>query len=115
MSLINRNVFLLSPKKPLFDWCNEIFPDDPMEFNRKPFGYDQAHAYLIPELDSPLHFEKWIQKYYHQFFEDQLEGWCTDETLWPKKLTFKMFQDWFDISYQSMVIDTIPDVPIKYD
>jgi len=70
MSLINRNVFLLSPKKPLFDWCNQIFPDDPMEFNRKPFGYDQAHAYLIPELDSPLHFEKWIQKYYHQFFED---------------------------------------------
>ncbi|MBE7413296.1 MAG: hypothetical protein HS129_14755 [Leptospiraceae bacterium] len=115
MSIINRDVFLLSPKKPLFDWSNKIFPDDPIKFDRKPFDHDEAHAYLIPELDSPKDFKKWIQKNYRQFFEEQLFGWCTDETLWPRKLTFKMFQDWFDISYQSMVFDTIPDEPVEYD
>ena len=40
--------------------------------------------------------------------------WYTDESLWPKKRTLKMFREWFAIEYRSMVWD-LDTTPLEYE
>jgi hypothetical protein len=114
MSIINRSTIILFHKKPLIEWQNSIFPDDTMEYEEDFFKNDMAHVYLIPELDFEENLELYLKENFEHIFEDVLEDWCTDDKLWPKKLTYAMFKDWFHINYQSMVIDTL-DEPIVKD
>lgn len=39
------------------------------------------------------------------FFEHILEAWILDESAWPQKRTLKMFREWFDVEYSSIVWD----------
>ncbi len=51
MSLINRDAMLIFPKKPLYDWQNSIFPEDPIDMEDDPFGNENGSVYLIPEMN----------------------------------------------------------------
>jgi hypothetical protein len=46
-------------------------------------------------------------------FEDFLEGWYQDNSLWPKVLGPELFEKWFAIENHSMVIDTIDEPVLK--
>ena len=48
------------------------------------------------------------------FFEHSLNEWFTDETMWPKNRTRKMFHEWFDIEFHSMVWD-MEEEPLAYE
>ena len=48
---------------------------------------------------------KWVEKRWEFFFENVLYGWITEEGLWPKDRTLKMFWSWFDIKISSLVLD----------
>ncbi|MCB1143047.1 MAG: hypothetical protein KDK54_12445 [Leptospiraceae bacterium] len=115
MSLVNRCVMLISPKAPLYDWVNSIFPDDPIEPSSDPFSHDEGTVFLIPEIETTEEFEEWIYENFKVFFEGLLEEWCTDETLWPKELTYEQFKDWFYISFQTLVYDTLEEDILKED
>ena len=39
------------------------------------------------------------------FFEHILGSWIIYESEWPKKRTLKIFREWFDIEYKSMIWD----------
>ena len=114
MSLINRCGMITFPLQPVFDWQNKIFPDDPISIDGDPFGHENGTIYLIPEMETFEQFEKWIQKNYKVFFEELLFGWCTDESLWPAKRNHKMFREWFHVSFQPMVFDTL-NISLKHD
>jgi len=62
-------------------------------------------VYLINEDDAE-NLEEWISLNFMQLFESQLEGWYTDEALWPKKRNIKLFNEWFDVECHSVIIDT---------
>src|SRR5438874_5738361 len=59
----------------------------------------------LPEIwqdsDQPAILE-WC---YDILFEEQLESWWTDEALWPKERDLKMFLDWFEVEFHSLVLD----------
>jgi hypothetical protein len=101
---INRDVLILFPKQPLFDWANSVFPKDKMDCP-KLMEHDQGNIYLIPETNCPDDAIKYLKKNFKQFFEQQLFEWCIDEETWPEKLTWKLFEEWFHYSVQSMVMD----------
>ena len=42
-----------------------------------------------------------------EFFENELEGWYTDETLWPKNRDYKTFMEWIEVECHSVVLDTV--------
>lgn len=99
---------LLMPKKTLYDWVNSIFPNEPpVNIPFSPLENDEASVYLIPEFDCTEDFEKWIKKNFKPFFEDELLAWHTDPKTWPKNLTYNLFAEWFHISYQSLVLDSV--------
>ena len=109
---INRDILILFPKQPLLDWANRVMPDHKMECPTF-FAHDEANTYLIPETDSPEDALTELKVNFKLFFEEELFHWCVDENLWPEKLTWKMFEEWFHYSIQSMIVDVLDEPIIK--
>lgn len=103
---VNRDVLLVYPKKPLIDWVNYIFPDNPVTFSEE-MGHDDGTIFLLPEKGSVLDTIDYLKRNYKPIFEHELFDWCEDKSLWPQKLTWQLFEEWFYYSIQTMVMDTV--------
>lgn len=104
---IDRNAILVRPKKPFFEWMNEIFKED-----EPIWDLEENNIYLIREMDNNDDLKKWIKKNFDALFVNELNGWYTDPSAWPAKRTYKMFCEWFDVEVHSMVLD-LEDFPIE--
>jgi hypothetical protein len=93
---LDRHILVVKPKQPFFDWANEISQ------NTQKIENTMFRSYLISEDVDP---KKWLKKNYKRIFE--LE--CYEMTFFleevPKKVSFKMFQDWFTIEASVSVYD----------
>jgi len=111
---INRHLIILMPKQPVLDWIKRVDPNPP-NVTLDQLRLEQ-NAFLVPDdLDGQQDAEKWVQRRWQMFFEGFLAEWYTVESWWPQKRTFKMFKDWFDVQYHSMVWDMAAKVPITYE
>jgi hypothetical protein len=102
---INRIAIVVKCKQPVIDWVNKIFPEDPITDYFDGENEDKDEIFLVPLPHYGDDSEKILKRYYKDIFHFELWGWCTDEKLYPKALTWKMFNEWFDYTIQSMVID----------
>jgi hypothetical protein len=109
MREINRSLIILKPKQPFLDWGMAL--DDDEKFTLEELAEDSI-AYLIPELWDDSDQQKLLESYYDVLFQEQLAGWWTDETAWPQKRNLKMFLDWFDVEFHTLVFD-LCDEPIR--
>lgn len=100
---INRGLVIIIPKQPFYDWENAVFPE--RGFLANAATRVEHNSYLLEEYQLYDDPKKAFLKYWNFIFEDQLFGICTDETEWPEKLTWKLFTEWFDFYFSSMVID----------
>jgi hypothetical protein len=73
-----------------------------------------CRIYLVPDFEDEDVIEAAIEKYlknnYENIFRSELSAWYTDEKMFPK-ITYPLFRDWFDISINTMIFDTL-DEPI---
>jgi hypothetical protein len=111
---INRDVLILKPKQALFDWVQEVFGDELLE-EGDPFEHDESNVYLIPELRHYSESLEYLKENYQLFLEDELEDWVLDEEDWPKDVSWEKFQEFFHISIQSVVCDTLNEPIIAQD
>ncbi len=98
---LNRCAMIIQPKKPFYDWLryeDEHFDEDLLE------GY-YPKVVLIPDFEEEADCQKWLKKNYDKVFVDFLFGWYTDDSLWPAKRDFKLFQEWFEYRFHLMVFD----------
>jgi hypothetical protein len=107
LPLVYRCAVVVKPKQPMLDWMHTIDPaDNPtLEELRK-----DSHAYLVPDYEDAPDIDKAIDKYLKSNFTDiflnELTAWYTDPQMFPK-LTYPLFLAWFEISFHSMVFDTV--------
>ena len=107
--MVNRAVVLLRYREPAVRWINEADPDP----DAVPTTLDAANrertAYLISDADAEDHatLRRWIEDNFRGLWEEELEGWYTDETLWPEHRTLKKFDEWFDVECHTVVLDTV--------
>lgn len=97
---IDRNAIIVKPKKPFHDWLKSIYEEDKPLFEK-----NENNVYLIREMESIEKIRNWLKKNFDQIFINELNDWLTDEERWPKKRTFKMFEEWFDVEINSMILD----------
>jgi hypothetical protein len=104
--MINRAAIILKYKAPFIKWMNDSDPykDDP-GITIESVNIDRT-VYLIREDDAEK-LEEWISLNFKQLFESELEGWYTDESLWPKKRNKKLFNEWVEVQCHSVLIDTV--------
>ncbi len=104
MPPINRSVAIIRPKQPFVDWSNQL-PDFGSKISLDTFRED-CLAILIPEYGTKAG-KRYVEQMWEEIFEDQLWGWCTEESWWPKDRTKKLFRQWFEIEIHSMVVDSM--------
>jgi hypothetical protein len=99
--LVHRSALVVKPRQPFFNWLKSIDPEE----NTDELS-SESSVYLIQLFDEKEQIENWLKRSFGDLFEDQLNGWYTDESMWPQKRTLKMFKEWFDYSVHTMVWDT---------
>ncbi|MGD1847880.1 MAG: hypothetical protein ACFB10_21000 [Salibacteraceae bacterium] len=91
---------IVIPKQPYFDWDKAVFPEatpiqEMMEYN----------SYLLPEVELSFDPQKVMKKDWPWIFENELFSICTDESTWPEKRTWELFNEWFELQFSTLVLD----------
>jgi hypothetical protein len=112
MDTLNRSAIVVKPKQPFLDWLHAADPTSReltlLDMVREPT------IYLIPECDTNEDVEEVLNDLWEEIFEEQLAGWYTDTSTWPKNRTFDVFCHWFDWQHHSMLVD-LCDEPLIRD
>lgn len=104
--MVNRGAVILRYKDPFVKWIKEADPvKDSPEISLASANEDRT-VYLITDGDAE-NIDRWIRGNHGVLFESELEGWYTDESLWPKKRDLKTFKEWFEVECYSVVLDTV--------
>lgn len=98
--MINRAVVIVRPKQPFIDWALGL--DDS---GVAPSVDGEKTIYLVPEYGDDIEGIEVLSQGYDIIFEQELDGWHTDESAWPKNRSFSMFREWFEIEMHSLVLD----------
>jgi hypothetical protein len=98
MKTINRTAITITPKQPYIEWANSF--DDAEK-------YDKPHAttILIPDKYDEFNYESYLKKICKIVFEEELESWMAEPNDWPKKRTYKIFKEWFEVICSDMTWD----------
>jgi hypothetical protein len=115
---INRSLFVIRLKQPYVDWANALPDRSGTELESPHILEDlneDAPAYLVPEIADYSEIDLSLDKMWIVLFEEMLSGWTTDEGLWPKKRTRKMFKEWFEITVHSLIKDLWGKEPLEYN
>jgi len=64
---------------------------------------------LLPVVDSDEQAESFIKDIFQDLFELELSSWIVVDEMWPENITYKMFLEWFDVEFHSMVFDSLID------
>lgn len=93
---INRAAIIIKPLQPFLDWFANLYPNELDNVG-------EMTTYLI-SVDHDDE-EAWLKKEFDKLFRVELEGWHTNDKDWPQKRTYKMFKEWFQIDFSTMVYD----------
>jgi len=114
LNSLNRSAVIITPKQSFLDMVAHISGEKP-EKEASPLTEDESTIYLVEKADlDELTMEERLSDCYKDIFFEELEDWFADTSRWPEDVTWKEFEFWFNISFQSVVLDTV-DVDIDYD
>lgn len=107
--MLNRAAVLVRYKEPAVRWINEADPDPEARTLTLSEVNEEHTVYLISDGDADTKdtLARWIKHNYDWLFEAELEGWYTDESLWPQNRTLKMFREWFTVECHTVILDTV--------
>ena len=110
---VNRNLAILKLKEPFHSWLKAIqHPDGDLTAE----SLNQCcTALLIPDFALDEDSRAYIYSHYQAIFENELQSWSQDETLFPKQRDLKMFEEWFAIEIYTIVLDTVDGELVKED
>lgn len=98
---INRTVLVITPKQPYIDWANSFDDGGPtMSVNEL-----RHTAILIPDRYDEFNYKNWLKKNYKEIFVMELESWMVVPESWPKKMTYKVFKEWFEVRVADLAFD----------
>lgn len=114
--MVNRAALVLKYKEPAIRWINEADPDpEGIHISLDDVNRERT-VYLVSDedADTDTAVRRWVQDNLDMLWESELEGWYTDEALWPTDRTLKKFDQWFDIECHTVLVDTV-DGPLFDD
>jgi hypothetical protein len=106
--MVNRGALILRCKAPFVKWIEEADPTGKEMGMTVDRLNKERTVYLISDEDAE-NIEGWISENYETLFENELEGWNTDESSWPQTRDYKTFNEWFDVECHSLILDLVGD------
>jgi hypothetical protein len=102
MKVLNRSGIVVRYREPYLRWASSIDENAPGHAESL---HEDFSVYLLPEDPSGREESAPVKKFFKTIFEQELEDWCRDEALWPKRRDYAAFREWFDVRATSMVTD----------
>jgi hypothetical protein len=99
---INRSLVVVKPKEPFLEWLRSL--PDPHEATAEDLLHDNT-VFLVPEILDPKSEARTLKRCFKAIFEEQLNGWWTDEAVWPRRRDLRTFKEWFDVEVHTLVYD----------
>ena len=106
MYAVNRSAVTIRPKQPFVDWINSTPGDD--KYTIQQLSRERT-VILLPEFQRPGDEMKHLKKICSEIFEHELFAWYMDDSTFPKKRDWKLFQEWFEIELSSEVSDMVDE------
>ena len=104
--MINRAALIVRFKQPFVDWVNGVDKTPHRNSIKLQEVNDDTSVFLISN-EMAAQFDRWLKRNHRPLFEEILEEWYTDASLWPESRTLEEFNAWFDIELHCMVLDTL--------
>ena len=82
MDTLNRSAIVVRPKQPFLDWLHAADPTSG-EISLANL-IQEPTIYLIPECDTDEEVADVLRELCEEIFEEQLAGWYTDTSTWPR-------------------------------
>lgn len=107
--MLNRAAVILKYREPAVRWINDADPYSENPGISIESLKEERTVYLISEEHEHGRngARRWVKANFKALFEAELESWYTDPTLWPKGRTMKLFDEWFEVEYHSVIVDTV--------
>jgi hypothetical protein len=103
---VNRVAIIVDPKEPFYSWVRSIEPDAPIDLIGPE---DRGTVYLVEVGDSFDSGEVLVEQY-ATIFEAELDSWYRDRRTWPRRRTYGMFREWFEVRLIDLVFDLSADL-----
>ena len=103
MRVVNRAVAVVRACEPYAAWANSIDARLP-RFDVLRHRADPV-VYLLPVVEIEADSETHLRRFWRSIFLEELAAWHEDEAVWPRRLSYAMFREWFDIEILSLVTD----------
>ena len=110
MERLNRIALVVTPKRRYLDWVNGLPEAGPPLKTEETASHRMVYLAATGDAMPPLN--ELIDTYWEEIFEEALEQWVLDESLWPVNRTPHVFRDWFHVESIDGVADMDPDEPI---
>ncbi len=102
MRTINRAAIIVKPKRPYLEWAFSLEENPPESLE---YMQPKTSVYLVGEDPERREESAPIKNYFQEIFRLELEGWDTREDLWPDTTDFRLFEHWFEVEAESVVVD----------
>ena len=102
--MLNRSAYIVRYKQPFVEWINAADPNPTHEITLEDANRDST-VYLV-EVDEEKDFREWLELNHDLIFEELLNDWYTDPSLWPQDRSFKKLNEWCTFEFHSLVLDT---------
>jgi hypothetical protein len=107
MLTLNRTALLVRPRQAFLDWLHR---EDPTSRHLTLHDLRQdSTVYLLPECDDDEATRECLEAFCVHVFEEELDGWIRTPSSWPPLRDFKVFEQWFEWTVHSMVVDLSAD------
>ncbi len=107
--MLNRGAIILKYREPMVRWSNDADPYDEDPGIAEAEVNEERTVYLISDADcdGPKAVDKRIRANHRVLFENELEGWYTDPSLWSKKRDLRTFRQGFEAESHSVIEETV--------
>ena len=103
MVTVNRTAIVVKPGQRFLEWLHQA---DLSSANLKLDDLRlEPTIYLLPECESENEAREHLEIVCSEIFEEQLDGWYRVPSSWPQLRDFETFNDWFEWSFHSVIVD----------
>ncbi|NBV41403.1 hypothetical protein EBR96_01345 [bacterium] len=100
---------VLRPNFPFIKWIKSAvkgteFEEDVMGIVAEK-SQSEGHIYLLPTRDGIEEIDDLLKSGYRTIFENELMEWQIDPDLWPKELSYPLFQQWFTVAIHDLIFE----------
>ena len=109
MLALNRSAIVVRPKSPCLAWLHAADPTS-VTLTLADLGREPT-IYRVSECGDVEDEQACLQAVFSTIFDDQLDGWWRDRTMWPTPRSLDVFTRWFDCQFHSTLLD-LTDEPL---